>query len=692
MIKIDRSRVTPSLSPNLVATAKARLTEFYSQPAEVRRKQKLESSERAPINRQARDGLLKLFHNKCGYCESELGTSSPGEIDRFRPFTDASNLSGEGSADHYGWLSADWDNLYTACPACARAKRSLFPVEGQRADVLTPIEVVRQIEKPLLVDPCYDDPAQHLKFVDTGFVEALSPRGEATIKVLNLNRQGLVRARHDVWRLARVSAEVADQPAEIDAIVADDRPHAAVARAAVKAAEAAKRLDGPQPVRETISRVVPREARSADQILADDAEAFRLTARPLRRVEITNFRALRQLTLDFGEPGSVRAPWLMLLGENASGKSTVLQAIALALAGADEARRFTRPSRLLSVGAFEGAVVIWFWDQDAPVELRFRRSDDSFEGTHGPSAIVLAYGALRYAERRPRSLNPGPRFSRIGPILQPIARVAYPGRWLLELDEVRFDTAARALQSILPVGSESIMLRSGNRIFFDVGGHRATLGELSAGYQTVVGMGADIMRHLFERWDTLSSASGIVLIDEIDAHLHPRWTMRIVTALREAFPQVQFVASTHNPLALRGLQNGEVALLRRDAAGAVVADQNLPPLEGMQVDQLLTSRVFGLESTVDPETEALLTEYYHLRSLPSDPSRDARLEEIRGRVADKEALGRSESERLMAEAAGAFVRATETEGNAAAPLREDTLRQLREIAERGASRRRRRPA
>ena len=155
--------------------------------------------------------------------------------------------------------------------------------------------------------------------------------------------QGLVRARLDVWELARVSAEVAKSDSDFQAFTTDDRPYAAAARAAISAAQAAKRSDAPQVWRETISRLVPREVRSADQILAEDAEAFRLTARPLRQVEITNLRVLRNLSLTFREPGSDRAPWLMLLGENATGKSTVLQAIALALAGGDEARRFTRP-------------------------------------------------------------------------------------------------------------------------------------------------------------------------------------------------------------------------------------------------------------------------------------------------------------------------------------------------------------
>lgn len=595
MIRIDRHKVASPLNPNLVAAVNARLDEFYRQPPEMRRKQKLDPRERMSINKQARDALMQVFHGKCGYCESELGAVSAGEIDRFRPFTDASNLTGLGSPDHYGWLSAEWENLYIACPACARSKRSLFPVEGRRAEVLAPLDAIRHMERALLIDPCYDDPADHLSFLQSGHVNALTDMGEVTIKVLNLNRPGLVRARHDVWRLTEVSAMVTEDRAAIVALHSSDRPHAAVAQAAVRSAEAAKRADLPRPVRASGSHAVPRDTRSAERILADDAEAFRLTARPLRRVEITNFRALRNLNLDFSEPGSERAPWLMLLGENATGKSTVLQAIALALAGSDEARRLVRPTNLLSVGAFEGSIVVWFWDQDVPTELRFRRTWDIFEGTRGPSAIVLAYGALRYAERRPRGINSGPRFSRIAPIIQPIARVAYPGAWLASLDDMRFDTAARALQSILPVGAEAVMMRSSNRIYFDVGGHRSTLAELSAGYQTVVGVCADIMRHLFERWDTLASATGIVLIDEIDAHLHPRWTMRIVGALREAFPQVQFVASTHDPIALRGLRNGEVALLRRDEGGDVIADQDLPPLEGMQVDQLLTSRVFGLE-------------------------------------------------------------------------------------------------
>jgi hypothetical protein len=705
MIRIDRHRIPSPLDPALVDRARSRIVQWFDIDPTERHRQKPEFPERLLIGQQAHKALMALFHDKCAYCESPLGNTM-GEADWFRPFTEATDLSGKGSADHYIWLFANWENLYLSCPSCTRSKRSIFPVEGHRAQPLTPQDKIHAAERALLIDPCIDEPKDHLQFLQTGVVEPLSVIGEITIKVLSLNRSDLIEARRETWQEAWRTAQRLGPGNDVSSLYSHRNRHAAVTHAAI---EALRRERRPIPVREYVPRSFTSivERRTAEQILAGDDEAFRLSARPLRRVRITNFRVLREVDFAFGEPSAKYTPWLMLLGENATGKSTVLQAIALALAGADEAGKRVRPSQLPSTGALEGSIVIWFWDQDAPAVLRFNRNSDRFEGTRGPSAIVLGYGALRYAERRRRTYEGAPRFSQIAPLMEPIARIRYPGGWLLDLNEAQFDTAARALQSVLPLGKNAapalqdvqpssnaamraIMRRSGSRLFFDDGRHRATLAQLSAGYQTIVGMCGDIMRLLFERWDTLSSAIAIVLVDEIDAHLHPRWAMRIVFALREAFPQVQFIASTHDPLALRGLRNGEVALLRRNDDDEIVTDQHLPPIEGMQVDQILTSRVFGLDSTVDPETERLFDEFYHLSSLPSNPERDARIAEIRARVGDREALGRSESERLMLQAAAEFVRETSESPDARVPLRADTIARLREIAARGTSTRRRR--
>jgi hypothetical protein len=56
----------------------------------------------------------------------------------------------------------------------------------------------------------------------------------------------------------------------------------------------------------------------------------------------------------------------------------------------------------------------------------------------------------------------------------------------------------------------------------------------------------------------LKKTPGIVLIDELDLHLHPQWQRRVVSDLRRLFPKVQFIATTHSPFIVQTLQQGEL--------------------------------------------------------------------------------------------------------------------------------------
>lgn len=87
--------------------------------------------------------------------------------------------------------------------------------------------------------------------------------------------------------------------------------------------------------------------------------------------------------------------------------------------------------------------------------------------------------------------------------------------------------------------------------------------SLSDGYRNMVGMVADIA-HRAARLnphhgvDAAVKTQGVVLIDEIDLHLHPKWQRRVVLDLKQAFPALQFIASTHSPFILQSLEPGEV--------------------------------------------------------------------------------------------------------------------------------------
>jgi predicted ATP-binding protein involved in virulence len=87
--------------------------------------------------------------------------------------------------------------------------------------------------------------------------------------------------------------------------------------------------------------------------------------------------------------------------------------------------------------------------------------------------------------------------------------------------------------------------------------------SLSDGYRNMVGMVADIA-HRASRLnphhgtEAALKTAGVVLIDEMDLHLHPKWQRRVVLDLQRAFPQLQFIATTHSPFILQSLEPGEV--------------------------------------------------------------------------------------------------------------------------------------
>lgn len=109
--------------------------------------------------------------------------------------------------------------------------------------------------------------------------------------------------------------------------------------------------------------------------------------------------------------------------------------------------------------------------------------------------------------------------------------------------------------------------------------------SLSDGYRNMVGMVADIA-HRASRLnphhghDAARNTTGVVLIDEIDLHLHPKWQRRVVADLQQAFPRLQFIATTHSPFILQSLQPGEVIDLDRQP-GPADAEALPPPADGM---------------------------------------------------------------------------------------------------------------
>lgn len=168
-----------------------------------------------------------------------------------------------------------------------------------------------------------------------------------------------------------------------------------------------------------------------------------------------------------------------------------------------------------------------------------------------------------------------------------------------------FDSICALLTEVLHL--ERIEVSADGVRLFGEDGNGVPLSQWSDGYLTTAGWILD----LIARWTTQATMNGIpfgadfceqmtglVLIDEIDLHLHPTWQAQIVRDLRRLFPRLSFIATTHNPLTLLGAEKGEIYVLRRNPEGEIEAiPRDIPP--GLDVDQVLTGDWFGLSSTLE---------------------------------------------------------------------------------------------
>lgn len=125
------------------------------------------------------------------------------------------------------------------------------------------------------------------------------------------------------------------------------------------------------------------------------------------------------------------------------------------------------------------------------------------------------------------------------------------------------------------------------------------LEQFSDGYKIVIAMVADIASRMAEGNPYLENpllASGIILIDEIDLHLHPKWQRHILQSLHDTFPNVQFIVTTHSPIILIGAASiAQVIKLSGDSIHQEQVDLN-----DYDVSQILLSDLFGLDSVQAP--------------------------------------------------------------------------------------------
>lgn len=652
MRKIERTKYNKYLDSMEVQFAIKNLRDFYAK--EDREQERYDFHLKKEIDDHLKQILEKEFEGKCGYCESRIESYSLAVVDRFRPY----NGVRDGRTyykDLYWWLTYDWDNLIYSCLECSQYKSNYFPVKGKRA--LSPEHLLVE-EKKQLINPCIEDPFDHIKCDPKGIFIGLTEEGNQTIELLKLNRSSLIERRsYVIQELQKVLDSISQTVVNnrIGFVRSVYEKSAELEFINAQYCYLLHKMDIYPELREILVEEDDNYRAYTNDLAAyvEASENFSNEVEsdffPIEYIEIKNFKSIRELKIDFPKNDIEKHAWIALLGENGLGKSSILQAICIGLSpiyqtGNNQILEFIRK------GAEEAIITIK--ERDSQNIIITTLSKEGLKISHKGTFKhpLIGYGSVRLIPQEKTSTKQKKKLKiRYKNLLDPADPINDIMSWLISIHNSQpslFNTIAYSLKQLLPEKrNEKLAVKDGQLVFE---GLDITFNSFSDGYRSTISLALDIMHTLIEGDTDMDKLSGIVVIDELGNQLHPRWQMQIVTQLRTVFPKINFIISTHHPLCLRGLKANEIIVLEKDEKDDPFILDNLPDPSHLRVDQILTSPIFGLHSAIDPEIEREFDEYYKLlaQDVLSESEKE-RLQILKIRIPKIKYLGDSLREELV---------------------------------------------
>lgn len=401
----------------------------------------------------------------------------------------------------------------------------------------------------------------------------------------------------------------------------------------------------------------------------------------IEEFSIENIKCFEKQTLKLVEKG-VPYKWVTFLSENGCGKSTILQSIGILMAGPDGVSSLLpRPAGWLREEDKVGKISIKvhqglkdpgeFGDKkvrrvfgysyhitgDKPLSIR--NKGFSAPGIHenpdralswlrqnaftskGHGWFAAGYGAFRRLTRSHQiivpTLEPQARHNNFLSQFQEDEPLAVFERWMIYLDyriakngDVKdrntMNFGIGAIDALLPDGVCYHSISPEGRIIYSVDGVKVPTISLSDGYRSILALAGDLIWRLllaFPESENPAHEDGVVLIDELDIHLHPLWQRDIPIKLRRVFPNIQFIVTTHSPLVAAGA--GEDALtikIIRDELGTTF--HKIEDIHKYSVDKILTTEAFGLVSAYSPQTNEKMEIYTELYSKENKTAEEER--------------------------------------------------------------------
>jgi hypothetical protein len=400
----------------------------------------------------------------------------------------------------------------------------------------------------------------------------------------------------------------------------------------------------------------------------------------IKRIVLENLRGFRKLDFDLTRPDGTYAGWSVITGDNASGKTAMLKSIAFAVLGADSARVLQQSLRgWIRSGQREAFISVQIVPGEddrfvtgrrpeslwAELHLRCASNSDSTVSmapgkrygprgkkgpTHGPWAenpqgwFAMGYGPFRRlygASPEAQRIMSGPeRLARFATMFREDATLGECEAWLRSLHHKKLEEKPREtaiLEMIVRLLNDEFM-RQGFRVdhvdsdglwLRDASKAILPLADMSEGYRASLAMLLDLLQHMIDVFGhenlleegpdgNLSvTRPGVVLIDEVDSHLHPEWQREIGFWFKKRFPKVQFIVTTHSAMVCTAAD--ERGLFHLPSPGDqgepfAVSDEDYWKVIKSTPTEIFMSPAFNMKQTRSPRAVAARMDYARLRA------------------------------------------------------------------------------
>jgi uncharacterized protein (TIGR02646 family) len=580
--------------------------------------------------------LNAIYDRKCAFCQSLLVNEAVKEdfilISHYRP------------RNQYSWLSYEWSNLLLCCEACQLARRTEFPLDDESKRIKNIPErnqwsldstVLRQ-EQPLLLNPEIDRPEDHFYFDINGKMNFHTTRGEVTIRICKLNRPQLTSSRGkiikyytayimDATRQARNKIFLVSTQKEKESIVRESfheifqqmKHYKVHSEFSLLRSQLIDNFDifftnsfsddiDKRIVRLAFDLMINEFPVNFDSLhqenikIKSSPELPEIPSAYINSVSINKFLFIENISLNLLKEKRE----IYFLGENGDGKTLLLQAILTAFKG-----HYIISQTAIETGAAADLIRqshINYAAKDSK-NNEYYPFNDQVENLPNSLKNIYAYGVQRRAGRENQDLHG------FMTLFDDSYKLIDPAEWLTELDRleakkkkppVPFAVAVKILEELLIHDSDEnrkvrIIFNQDEKIEFTEHGNPVAFNQLSEGYKSVMTWVCDLLSRLAENQSNVTDTKdyqGVVLVDEIDLHLHPKWAYSIVKKLRSWFPNIQFFFTTHSPIVILGASDKAVFYKVYKEEGITKISEPVTDISEYVANSLITSPLFDLET------------------------------------------------------------------------------------------------